>query len=290
MGKKNKIHGLDIVTKYGLMTDQRWDVNKYEFNEVIKEMSNKDKELLSALDYIGDGELSGTAMFVQMIQYIENEIKDKKKKKDLEDLSEIIMYGMMVITYDEFRHGLVLKELRAARDGESFINTVKPSESFKYINGIEIWDDPYEILVSLFLGEIVNEALYNSLAKSVDSEKFKEIIKNIEKDERRHKMAWFELTEKLLKKKKHRKRYVKALKKTHFYHQAETGYTFFDGIKDTRELLNHGLMDKVHETRYKMLKKLLGEDMPLTLEEMKSEYAKHMKDLIIKKMKQDKGN
>lgn len=282
------LQGIDVLIKYSLMSDVRWDVANYQYRDIINELSQSDKDLLTALDYIGDGELSGATMFIQLITFVE---KAKDKKGDvgnLRDFTEIILYGLTAITYDEFRHGVVLKELRAQRDNENFIDTVDSKKTHTYLAGKEIWKNPYEILVSLFLGEIINETLYKAVGDSIDNKDFKKIIKNIEKDERRHKMAWFELTHKLIQKPKHRKKYIKALKNVHALHQAETGYTFTEGMTDTRTLLTPDLMNKIHEARFKMLNKLLGDDMPLIKEEMIKEHHRHTAELIKEKISKEK--
>lgn len=282
--KDTPLVGLDILVKYGLMNDVRWDVQGYNYKKMMKTFSDSDKELLNALDYIGDGELSGTTMFAQLLSLIEAEYKKKGKYGNLVDFTEATMYGMMVITYDEFRHGMVLKELKACRDGEKFHEVISSTKAHEYIAGKQIWKNPYEILVSLFLGEIINEAMYKSLRNIIDNKDFKKIISFIEKDERRHKMAWFELTRKLIEKPKHRKKYIKALKRVHIFHQAEVGYTFTEGMTETNKVMTKDLMDKIHEDRYKMLVKLLGNDMPMTKEEMKAEHGKHAIELIKEKM------
>jgi rubrerythrin len=276
------MNGINIMLKYATMNDCRWDVKKYDYTDLVSSLSDSDKAIIKDLDCIGDGELNGLAMGAYAMKKVFEAQSSKKKKKLMNDWAEILMYTQGVIVYDEFRHGVVLKELYSlVVNGTSWKATATPENLMKYFLGKDIWDNEYELLVSLFMGEITNTALYNAVGTYIENVDFKNIVKCIEKDESRHRAAWFELTKKLIStNKKHKKKYIEAFKKVHAMHQAEVGETFVEGIRHTQKYLTSAVTSKIETERYELMKKLLGEDMPFTQIEMTRAHTLHNYNLI----------
>lgn len=270
--------GINTMLKYALMNDQRWDVQNYDFKKLVSELSENDKNILLDLDYIGDGELSGLAMNTFAIStFLKN-----KNKKYMADWAQVLLYTQGVIVYDEVRHGVILKELYSlVKNKKSWKSNILNKDMIKYFIGNEVWNNEYELLVSLFLGEITNVGLYKSIVKKIEHPELKQIFKNIAKDENRHKTAWFALTQDLLSRgKKHKKKYIKAFLNVHALHQAEVNETFTYGIRKTQKYLTNDITSKIDKDRYMYMKKLLGDSMPLSETEMNVAHKLHNYKLI----------
>ena len=274
--------GINLMLKYALMCDTRWDVKNYNFNDLISKLSNNDKSIINDLNFIGDGELNGLAMGTFATKMFLKAQDNEIQKKLMSDWANILMYTQFGIVYDEFRHGVIIKELYyLINNNISWKENIQNTESIKYFIGEDIWENEYELLVSLFLGEITNEALYGSISNFIENDELKSIIKNIEKDEARHKSAWFELTKELLESNpEHKKRYITAFKKVHAIHQAEVGENFTKGIRYTQKYLVNEVTSKIEKSRFNYMSKLLGSDMPLTQQEMTRAHMMHNFELV----------
>lgn len=268
------MRGITTLIKYGLMADKKWDVKGYDYKAMVDELDESDKAIIKDLFYIGEGEFGGSSMLIEFVQEI---LKYPKEERDA--FNEVIVFGTQILVYEEFRHGVVLKQLNALVDGWDYVKEVDSKELAKYlISENKIWNNPYEVLVSFFTGEIVNAALYQVVAQKIKHPAFKDIVNNIKKDEMRHKMAWFEITRNLLDENHiHKTRYIEALTKMHTIHQAEIiGENYSKGAVVVQKYFNHEAIEKIYTEKYDLLKKLLGEDMPLTKFEIKEQYARSM--------------
>jgi rubrerythrin len=274
---QNNIKSINTLMKYALKSDLRWDVFDYKFQELVNTLSDNDKNIIKDLFYIGDGELSGTAMIFEFMTLA-------KASKEEALFAESLLYGSNVIVYDEFRHGMILKELNSNLDNKSYFDNVEGKELQHYIFAdTSPWKTPYEILVSFFLGEIINSELYFDVAKHIENHTLKDIVINIAKDEVRHKKAWFELSKNLCNTSEEAKeKYFEAVKQAHFIHQAEVGDNYEKGAFSVQKYYQKETVNKINQQKYSMLKEILGDTLTLTEKEMRIQYtlsiANHYKE------------
>lgn len=266
--------GLKTLIKYSVMADKKWDSHSFNYKAVVEALDEHDKAIVKDLFYIGEGEFGGSSMLMNFVKRVIEMPHD-----EWHVFNEMVVFGTQILVYEEFRHGVALKQLNALLDGWDYVEEVDSRELVKYLmSGIEIWNNPYEALVSFFTGEIVNAILYQVVEDQVHNKDFKTVVANIKKDEIRHKMAWFEISKNLINEgEEHKQKYIEALKKMHTIHQAEViGENYAKGAMIVQKYFTHKSIEKIYTEKFELLTKILGEDMPFTKFEIKEQYARSM--------------
>lgn len=263
--------GLEIFKKYALLSDKKWSVD-YNFKELISNLDDSDKIIIKDIGEMGDGELMGVSMTRDMFKFLE-------KNDNISSFYEILSYLINIITYEEFRHGMILKEMLSNLDNISFIESSVP----EMVSSKCSWNNEYELLTSLLLGEVINEIAYREIAGRVKNEEVKNILLNIAKDETRHKHAWFELTKKLINSDKiHKDRMIEAINKVHPVHQSSISETFSDVLINTSKYFSFETIEKIHKNRFSLINSLFDEKDLFNFNTFRNEYNKFCRDLMLK--------
>jgi|LakMenEpi03Aug12_release.lakeMendotaPanAssembly.Ray.scaffolds.fasta_scaffold06971_6 hypothetical protein len=269
--------GIEIVTKYGLIAEKaKWDVEDFEYNSICETFSENDKNLIIAMDQVGDGEMSGMGMLL-----ILHKLALQDADKYMPIFYEVFMFTSYVLIYEEFRHGLFLKELVAAVRGEPpFKNTVTSEKmAQEYINMESPWGNPYEAVVSFLLGEVTNTVVYREASKAAESEWLKEKFMNISRDEARHKAAWRDLAKKVCEYSEESKReFIEAFRTKHMIHQSEVNIGYGESVNKTHHLFSFAIMREVHEDKIKLLNHIAG-DTDIDTNQILIDHINHIKGL-----------
>lgn len=269
--------GLDIITKYALISDKvRWDVNDYDFKDLVSTLSEKDKELILTLDKIGDGELTGVGMLKCLF-----ELMSADPQKLYSVFYEVIMYAVNVIIYEEYRHGLVLKSLvHEIKGNDNFINTIDGEfVASQYINLENIWKTPYETLISFLFGEVTNTLIYREASRMSESEELKKLLSNISSDEYRHKCAWRDISHKICQDTDNCVHFIEAFKNSHMIHQAEIGSKYTEGVQESINIFNLIIMKEIHEEKLKLIEYITGY-VPDNSRALLLEHINHAKGIV----------
>jgi hypothetical protein len=258
--------------------DQKWNVNDYEYIDLINSLCDEDLEVVKALDNIGEGELSA----IGLIRQHESRVNEFKPRELAKDFYESVMYGFCMINYEEMRHGFILKELATlANTGNSFIDNVDAS----YLHGLmfetnEIYNDPYESLMSLLIGEITNVELYASVERQVKNVDMQQIVNRIKVDEQKHKDAWYKIIKRMVDTNEtHRVNFINAFKNIHFVHQAEISNYFKDGANSVQRFFTPSVSTFVVEEKFKFMTKIFGES-PISKKQMLKEQILHVHKVL----------
>lgn len=270
--------GARNILKLLKIGDYKWDVNDYRYANVVNSLSESDLEIVKALDNIGEGELSA----IGLIRQHETRVNELKPRELAKDFYESVMYGFCMINYEEMRHGFILKELAMlAKTGNSFIDNVESS----FLHGLmfetnKIYDDPYESLMSLLIGEITNVELYASVENQVENIEIKQIINRIKLDEQKHKDAWLKIIKGMVDSSEtHKENFISAFKKIHFVHQAEISDYFKEGANSVERFFTPSVSTFVVEEKYRFMTKIFGES-PISKKQMLKEQIQHVHKVL----------
>lgn len=247
--------GLELVVAYGLLGEKKWGVNGFKVNEFTSRFTDIDRVVVRELAHIADGELSGAAMMFCLYEAC------KGNQNGFADFYEPLLYSANTIVYEEFRHGLIVKEMLAAIDGApSFISDSSGSElAEKYLKIESIWNNPFEVLVSFLMGEITNIILYREASRRATSKELKEILNNISKDEYRHKTAWRDMCKKIVAQSKDGvPRFLDAFERCHYKHQAEIGRYYLDGFMATKHYFTKEVAIEIFREKMEILREVVG--------------------------------
>lgn len=273
------MHGVKDILQSLTIGDHKWDVNGYNYTELIKSLSENDLEIIKSIDSIGDGELSAIGITIQHQDLV------KKLPKDLgNDFFESNLYGFCMITYEEMRHGFILKELSSqVKYKKSFIDneTGKHLYELMYETNI-LYKNAYESLLSYLLGEVTNVELYDSIENQIENNDLRYIVNNIKKDEIKHKMAWIKIIKKMVESKSiHKDNFIEATLNSHFIHQAEVSDYFRNGANDVSRFFTASVSKKVLEEKYRILTEIFGES-PIAKEKLFYEFSEYYNNNIKK--------
>lgn len=273
------MHGVKDILKSLKIGDHKWDVYDYDYTELIKSLSENDLEIIRSIDSIGDGELSAVGITIQHQDLV------RKLPKELGyDFYESNLYGFCMITYEEMRHGFILKELASqVKYGKSFIDNETGEHLFELMYETNtLYKNAYESLLSYLLGEITNVELYNSIENQIENNDLRYIVNNIKKDETKHKTAWTKIIKRMIESKSiHRENFEKAVLNSHFIHQAEISDYFKNGANDVARFFTVSVSKKVLEEKYRILTEVFGES-PISKEKLFFEFSEYYNSNIKK--------
>lgn len=259
--------------------DHKWDVNDYTYNELISKLSENDLKIIESIDSIGDGELSAVGITIQH----QNLVRQLPKELGA-DFYESNLYGFCMITYEEMRHGFILKELASqVKHGKSFIDNESGEHLYELMYETNtLYKNAYESLLSYLLGEITNVELYDSIENQIENNDLRYIINNIKKDETKHKVAWTKIIKKMVHSKDvHRENFKEAALNSHFIHQAEVSDYFRNGANDVERFFTASVSKKVLEEKYRILTEIFGES-PISKEKLFLEFSEYYNNNIKK--------
>lgn len=273
------MHGARDILKLLKKGDNKWDVNNYNYSKIVAELSEKDLEVIKALDNIGDGELSAIGIIVQH----QDLVRDYQPRELAKDFYESVMYGFCMINYEEMRHGFILKELASqVIRGESFVDNVDGSLIHELMfETNKLYKNPYESLMSYLLGEITNVELYASVESKVENEDLKNIVKQIRKDEQVHKGAWLKIIKGMVEANEmHRENFIDATKAIHFVHQAEVSDYFKNGAQSVEKFFTPSVSKFILDEKYKLLSDIFGES-PIDKRQMLKEHLEYFNENFV---------
>ena len=253
--------GIELFAQFTSMADNRWSVNKYNFKDLVADLSEHDKEIIRSIDFIGNGELTAIGMLLS-VPGVENV---REMYTTYPQFLEMFLYAVYGISYDEIRHGLAMKELVSlVNEEDSFIRSISSKEVIERYCVLDgPFEDIYQMLVGLLLGEVTNYILYERVRDEVEHPQLRELIGNIAKDERRHEIAWYNITKKIVNfSPEDKENYIIALQKAQSLHQAEVGYSFEFGAKSVQKYFNTDVIFKISTRRFQLLEGILKEDNP----------------------------
>ncbi|MDR0580415.1 MAG: hypothetical protein LBG21_07435 [Campylobacteraceae bacterium] len=273
------MHGVYDILKSLKLGDHKWDVNNYDYVDIVNNLTDNDLEIVRLIDSIGDGELSAIGITIQHQDLV------RKLPKELGcDFYESNLYGFCTITYEEMRHGFILKELASlVKNGKSFIENATGNHLYELMYETNtLYKNAYESLLSYLLGEITNIELYSSIESHIESNNFRKIIINIKKDEIKHKAAWIKIISRMVKSKDvHRKNFTDAVISSHFIHQAEVSNYFVQGANDVSRFFTTSTYKKVLEDKYETLIQIFGE-LPISKRDLFYEFSEYYNKKIKK--------
>ena len=275
------MNGAVNILKLLKQGDNKWDIGNYKFTEMVTELNESDIKIAKALDNIGDGELSAIGIIVQHQDLVRN----YESREIAKDFYESVMYGFSMINYEEMRHGFIFKELASiVKTGKSFIEDVDSSLIHELMfETNELYKNPYESLISYLIGEITNVELYSSIEKKIENDKFREIIRNIRKDEQKHKAAWLNMIKRMVKKSNvHKENFAKAVRDCHFIHQAEISNYFVSGAQSVEHFFTPVVSMTILDEKLRILENIFGES-PLSKKQLFVEFNEYFQDNILKK-------
>ncbi len=273
--------GATNILKLVKLGDNKWNVGNYQYADMISRLSDSDIEIVKALDNIGDGELSAIGIIIQHQDLVRNYHPRELAK----DFYESVIYGFCMINYEEMRHGFILKELAStAKEKESFVESVKSDLLHELMfETKELYKNPYESLMSYLLGEITNVELYASIEKQVENDELRQIIKNIRKDEQKHKGAWLNIIKRMVKKNSvHRQNFINATKAIHFIHQAEISRYFVSGAQSVERFFTPGVSKFIIDEKHRILEDIFGES-PLDKIRLFTEFNEYFQENVLAK-------
>ncbi len=259
--------------------DNKWDVNNYNYMNVVSNLSDNDTQIIKALDNIGDGELSAIGIIVQHQELVRN----YQPREHAKDFYESVIYGFSMINYEEMRHGFILKELASlVHTGKSFIDQVDGDLLHELMfETNELYKNPYESLMSYLLGEITNVELYASIEKRVENETLKSIVRNIKKDEQTHKGAWLKIIKRMVDSSEiHRENFINAVKAIHFIHQAEVSNYFKNGALSVEKYFTPSVSKFILEEKYKIITDIFGVS-PIEKKQMLIEHLEYFNENFV---------
>jgi len=271
--------GTRKILKLLKIGDHKWDVNNYEYVDLIQNLSANDREIVKALDNIGEGELSA----IGLIRQHEARVHEFESRDLAKDFYESVMYGFCMINYEEMRHGFILKEMAMlAKTGESFIDNVDSSFMHELMfETNEIYSNPYESLMSLLIGEITNVELYASVERQLEDVRIKQIVNQIKLDEQKHKDAWYKIIKRMVDASEvHRENFTTAFKNIHYVHQAEISRYFKDGASSVEKFFTPSVSTFVLEEKFKFMSKIFGES-PISKQQMLKEQITHVHKALV---------
>jgi len=270
--------GAREILKLLKVGDQKWDVNDYNYRELINSLSDNDLEIMKSLDNIGEGELSA----IGLIRQHESRVNEHESREQAKDFYESVMYGFCMINYEEMRHGFILKELASlAKNNESFIDNVEAGFLHELMfETNEIYKTPYESLMSLLIGEITNVELYASVESQIENKEVKRIINKIKVDEQRHKDAWFKIIKNMVESNlSHHMNFLEAFNNIHYVHQAEISNYFREGASSVERFFTPSVSTFIVEEKYKLMTKIFGES-PISKKQMLKEQILHVHKIL----------
>lgn len=257
---------MNALLELSLLSEKRWPVTDWSaFDDIAANLSPADREIVGRFDAIAEGELRGLGMQYELARLLQ-----QATPEDRIILAEAWAY-MPIIVYEEFRHGIILAKLMQ-REHDSLASCSFDNQ--------EPWQNPYELLVSLLVGEIVNVELYRAAAHAVEGCEIKSVLTNITSDEARHKAAWMRIVEGVCRHERGRKMVAAALKSHGHVHQAEIGDRYAAGAAATLSLIDNGTMVSIVSAKHKYFSKVLGDDMPVTYTAMLSSQVKAARKLM----------
>jgi hypothetical protein len=259
----NVFKGIEIFKKFSILSDkQRWDI--YDESLLDFEPTKIDIEIIKALNYIGTGELVGIGMR-NVLGHMDQ----------IKEIPMTLMYANIIV-HEEVRHGIILKMLY-----EKFINNKDFNKEVSYCDLMDwmiipksIWDNQYEFMASMYIGEIMNAKTYTYFKKLPGiSKNMKKIIKNIEKDEKRHLAFWHEHYKELVHNcKNFREKYIVALRNQIGIHHAELHNDYYKGAEEIKKHTSFMLIRDIVDDMYKLINNQLGGDEVFSKTELLNIY------------------
>lgn len=274
------MQGLEIFTKFGILSDKKWQVDWERLSPLMDEISEHDKNILIKLFHIGDGELRGTAMGRCAYSLGENESDDVKAC-----IHELLLY-LSIIVYEEIRHGIILKQCyHKLHDESDYIKSCDGGTVSGYLyEENKIWPTVFDIFASFLSGEVVNVELYEAVEKKIENKELAEIIRNIKLDEVRHREAWRLLHKKIYNDPSTPKHVKEQLLKSFIdysnTHQAEIGNTYLKGAMEAQSIFGFSVSRDIIAKKHQIYSDIFGSDWPLSEAEMGRRHMAHFAKLV----------
>lgn len=248
------------------VSEMRWQLESWAvFDRVAHDLSDADKALVGNFDAISEGELRGLGMQYEMARLLH-----AAAPEDRALFGEAWAY-MPIIVYEEYRHGVILAKL-AGKQHESLAACSFSNE--------QLWTSPYELVVSLLVGEVVNVELYRMAARAARHPELQRVLRDITSDEARHKVAWMTLVANICQTERGRRGIAGAVRTHGAIHQAEIGSRYKEGARATAGLLGAASSFKIVREKHAYFEKVLGEDMPSSLNEMLAAQVRSVRKTV----------
>ncbi len=248
------------------VSEMRWQLESWAvFDKVAHDLNDEDRALVASFEAISEGELRGLGMQYEMARLLR-----EAAAEDRSLFGEAWAY-MPIIVYEEYRHGVILAKL-AGKEHEDLATCGFANE--------QLWTNPYELVVSLLVGEVVNVELYRMAARAAQHPELQRVLRNITSDEARHKVAWMTLVANICQTERGRKGIAAAVRTHGAVHQAEIGPRYRDGAKATAGLLGAASSFKIVKEKHAYFEKVLGEDMPSSLNEMLAAQVRSVRKTV----------
>jgi hypothetical protein len=267
---------MNTLIKFANLSDKsRWDVENYHY-PWVEDLSENDKGIIKSLKYIGEGELSGLGVSLLFNKLLmESDIPPEL----IGDFAQIEIFSN-IITYEEFRHGLIFSSLNEA----NFINNIDDREfGNKYIyKGLEskIWN-AYGLLLSLCISEATNTFLYSSIAGKIESSDLKTLLNKIQKDEARHLATWKEIIKELANSHPyHMDSLLSQLHESINNHNALLADNFPKGLVETMGMFPMNSLSEMVKKKHQVLEYIFEDKNPLSLKALKLSQVKFLKEMM----------
>lgn len=279
--------GLETLARFGCVSDEcRWAADRYQF-PWVSELDAHDREIISLLDCLRDGEFSGLASATQLYELLLKEKEAGMSHDRLADWTPVFSY-VSIISYEELRHGFTLGSLyHYVTTGKTdYIAQMNPREfGKKYMwcyDDRRYWDLYSYILAHLF-SEIINTELYRDVAIRVHHPQLKEALGFIRNDEARHIAAWSALIRDLLQADEyHMERALGALERGLLYHNAMVHETYFEGVNKMMPLFlserNDRLepLKRITQQKYRVISDLFGDRNPYSAKDIQDMHLNYL--------------
>jgi hypothetical protein len=265
---------LNLLTKYSCLSDKmRWNAQDFIFPF---DLTEPDKEIVSYLKRVGDGELTGIGAGILVYDLI--------KKVPEQYRSAFITSAMYIniIVIEEFRHGVTLSVLNDPDFIDKFDMNTFGNDNLVNLNNDLKWD-VYGILLSLCLSEVVNTELYKCAFEEAETPELKELLKNIMKDEARHLSAWRDIIKEISNDDPyHYNMFIKSFDNAIHSHNASIGSSYIDGVRDTLGIFKFDSIDNIVDKKYEILVHCFGNKLPFTKPDLKRGHLNFLANSLYK--------
>lgn len=238
---------MDTLIHWSEVSDShRWLANEYKY-DWVKTLSDSDKKIAKALLSVADMEMFSLTFTAST----KDRIKLSVPKEYQSDFVEILLFTS-IMTYEEFRHGMVLYTVNNRTIGHEDL----------FLDDDSDWD-VYQMLMTVCASESIQAPLYSAAAKRIENGEFKTVITNIRNDEIRHYNALRLLIKDLINKSEyHKKRALAVLPKIVSGHIGDMKNHFKYAVKDTLDILSSKDLLEMVNMKHKLFESWFGIDNP----------------------------
>jgi hypothetical protein len=251
-----------IAVKWCSLSDrQRWiDPDNYQY-DWLTELSDNDKDIIKSLASIGEGEFSGLSA-AKLMRTLCDQLPSEYRK----DWVGVDLY-LSVISYEEFRHGMILSSLNNIEYTKADIN-----DMFNAPN-THNWN-PYTLLLSVSLSEATNIIMYDNIIGRINDDRLKYLLSNIKRDESRHYTAWKEIVKDLVD--LYKDEFLHAIvTKEAIIHNASIINAYYKGVEDISYVWDSKSVSKMFKMKYDMIQYWFGDDNPYSLSKLKIAHMRN---------------